>query len=450
MNYLDPPRKDDMTLLPVLKPVISSPLAGFGGGGAYAPLDFLPPALRVGGFAVGTSRLFGSYSGPLIRLRRDSDSVEQDVGSGASRVSSDAVTGLCGKNLLRYSAADAAYYTLNGAIAKTNLGLSGEVNNFQGMSVTGGGASWHKALTLGFPVVAGITYTLTLWYKAGTSGKALLSIQTPGASWLQGNVGELSIANSSTVSWEIISQTLVGSTYSIEVKFTPNYTATTYLGFGPFSSNSGETVVWLGAQLEYGSAATTYEARTTTGASPCLVSKLYDQIGANNALQTTGTMQPQIIPRQIGEWPILVGDGVDDRLLCSGVLTGCNAKDLTLIMAGRNAIAGNPAAPRLYVDLATSSYNDLQNLAHGNTGSRRVISLVAANLSQTMYVNGVSAATATSAQVATWTNPDLYLGRVGGTAYANPGQSTILLPSALSPADRAAIEAKLMTEYSIT
>lgn len=37
MNYLDPPRKDDMTLLPVLKPVmkynLSSPIAGGGGGG---------------------------------------------------------------------------------------------------------------------------------------------------------------------------------------------------------------------------------------------------------------------------------------------------------------------------------------------------------------------------------------------------------------------------------
>lgn len=201
-------------------------------------------------------------------------------------------------------------------------------------------------------------------------------------------------------------------------------------------------------QFEYGSSFISYEARVATGASPCYVPKLYDQLGSNHAIQVTGTLQPQIIPRQIGEWPILVGDGVDDKLGCAGLLTSFANKDLTLITAGPKAYCGNENVPRLYHGplFAYGSYSITLS-----ADPNQVTSMVASNLDQRRYVNSVQTHAATESRVAAWTYPDVYFGKLtGGGVWGNPPLASILLPVALSPTQRASVESALMTEYSIT
>lgn len=67
------------------------------------------------------------------------------------------------------------------------------------------------------------------------------------------------------------------------------------------------------AQLEFGSTAATYEARTGTAASGGFITTWFDQSGnAQDVTQGTEANQPRLVPRQHGEKPSAYGDGTDD------------------------------------------------------------------------------------------------------------------------------------------
>lgn len=353
---------------PIARP-LASPLAG----GVLGLLDFLPPALRTGGLALGTSRLFGSYSGPLIRLRRGSDSVEQDVGSGTARVSSDAVITHVGKNLL-----------LNTATLSTQ-------------SVTSIAANYTLSFTG--------TGTVTL---SGTSTAGPL-------------VG-------------------TGGSNRVSLAFTPPTAGTLTL------TVSGSVT---DAQLQFGSSFDGYEVRGGTAAERCLVTKLYGQLGAFEAVQADPVKMPQLVPRQIGEWPIMVGDGVDDALTISGVLVPLNGKDITYITAGKKAYSGTTIIPRLTQSRTFASYQASGNLTYGATSDTvwRVLTLRSEVNAQLMRVDGVQTATAAETRITTFFASPFQLGRTE-SSYANPPQAILLLPTALAIASIASIESVLMSEYS--
>lgn len=429
-----------------------------GSGGLPGLLDFLPASLRVGGFAVGTSRLFGSYAGALANLRRGSDSAVLDVGSGAARVSSDAVTGFVGKNLLGYTENFSSGWNVTGGSLASSSVTGPDGNAVTALLLT---ENTSNSTHIAFPIAlaaATESRVASISFSAKANGRSKIFVQMQAGGGYPKQYFDLSnntklnsiAAYTSTIvdagnGWSFITVSSIayeGLTGYAAVGLLDNTGTLSYTGDG----TSGLRI--CKPQLEYGSTATTYEARTTTGASACYVPKLYDQIGANNALQINGGYQPQIIPRQIGEMPIIVGDGVDDRLKVAGLLTEFNDKDLSLIVAGKNSVVGNLTTPQLYYG-SNNSYNAAGNLAHANSGLRRVISMIASDAAQTSYVNGVSAATASAARVATWTDADFYLG-AGGAAFGNPSLSTILVPTALDATNRSAIESRLTTEYSIT
>lgn len=424
------------------------------GGGLSGLLDFLPPSLRVGGFAAGTSRLFGNYGGPLIRLRRGVDSVEQDAGSGEARVSSDAVTGFVGKNLLRYS----NDFT-NAAWAKVDIVVTPAFDGIASKIAEGatGGAVFLQSTTIPsssvyVSVQATAKYSNNRWIRfriaSGTNALNTWVDLQNGAFGTLNTVGPSSFTITSVDS-------LGNGFYRLEFSGLITTNGTLIVEFfcvnadGSYPRTANGAYLLQDVQLEYGSTATTYEARTTTGASPCYVPKLYDQIGSNHALQATASYQPQIIPRQIGEMPILVGDGVDDLLVAMGLLTTFNDTNLTAIVAGKAFFTGTAGAPRLHMG-GNNSYNDLSNLIFANSTNRRTLGMVVEGSSETIYENSVLKATANAPRVVDWGgNYNFYLGR-SGSEFGNPPLSTILLPAALSPTNRAAVEAKLMTEYSIT
>lgn len=76
------------------------------------------------------------------------------------------------------------------------------------------------------------------------------------------------------------------------------------------------------AQLEFGSTATTYEARTGTAASKGFLTTWYDQSTSTlNATQSTQANQPQLLPRQYGEKPELYfKEASQHHLLLASVL----------------------------------------------------------------------------------------------------------------------------------
>ena len=98
---------------------------------------------------------------------------------------------------------------------------------------------------------------------------------------------------------------LVGTGVSnrVSLSFTPTAGSLTLTVSGSVTS----------AQLEFGSTASTYEARTGTAASGGFITTWYDQSGsAANATQGTAANQPRLVPRQYGEKPLAYGDGTDD------------------------------------------------------------------------------------------------------------------------------------------
>lgn len=90
---------------------------------------------------------------------------------------------------------------------------------------------------------------------------------------------------------------LVGTGVSnrVSLAFTPTAGSLTLTVSGSVTS----------AQLEFGSTASTYEARTGTAASSGFITTWFDQsINALNATQGTQANQPQLLPRQHGEKPM--------------------------------------------------------------------------------------------------------------------------------------------------
>lgn len=94
-----------------------------------------------------------------------------------------------------------------------------------------------------------------------------------------------------------------GASNRVSLSFTPTAGSLTLTVSGSVTS----------AQLEFGSTASTYEARTGTAASGGFITAWFDQSGsAANATQGTAANQPRLVPRQYGEKPLAYGDGTDD------------------------------------------------------------------------------------------------------------------------------------------
>lgn len=183
-------------------------------------------------------------------------------------------------NLVPYSVPTAANLVTAGTgTTVTNLALNA-LGLFPGVSVAGAGANWHRARNYNVSFTAGATYTVTVYLRAGTSGAAMISLQIGAAeTTVAGTFGSMAAgtANGGIGTVSGITETVMadGVTRRVRFQFACNTTsASGYIGVGPYSAVAGQTVTYLGAQIETGSTATSFivsGASATTRAADSLV-----------------------------------------------------------------------------------------------------------------------------------------------------------------------------------
>ena len=133
---------------------------------------------------------------------------------------------------------------------------------FTGAIKASGGGDWNRIRTGYVTVTSGTTYTLTLFYKYGTSNNVLINfrdVSSASESRIVGAWGSLtnSLANAGTVT--ILEETsLPNDVKKVVIKYVPDFSGNFEFGVGPNSTTSGETVIALAAQLEQASIGTSY------------------------------------------------------------------------------------------------------------------------------------------------------------------------------------------------
>ncbi len=162
-------------------------------------------------------------------------------------------------NLLLNSTASAANWTADSSVA-TDLTLNA-LGYFPGVDVASTGVMWSR-LKASADVTGGVPYALTLFYRAGTSGKArvVFSGLPGGESQYSGTVGALTVSRSDIGPITAASETLLadGLTYMVRLVFTPSSSGALSVGLGPHTAVADETVVFLGAQLSQGTDLTSF------------------------------------------------------------------------------------------------------------------------------------------------------------------------------------------------
>lgn len=447
---------------------------------ADALLDaIITPEQRAGGMAIGTPRLFGSYSGPPIRLRRGGDSVEADSGAGTSRVSSDAVIAHVGKNLLPYSE-DMTPSPPNWVYsAATNVPAPGADGAMTATKLVENTANTAHHLRAGRQTEAiPLVVTYSFWAKAAGRNALFVQMQAEGGYPKQSiSLVDGSLLNSIT-QYTTKTESQGNGWWKISVSCATTLgAAACVIGLVDASGNTqyvgdgvSGVVIWH-PQLEYGNTATEYEARTTTGASPCLVPKLYDQLGSNHAVQNTGTQQPQIIPRQIGERPVLSFDGVDDKLeIASPGLSGAGDRTIALWIKPNALVSRSiwsmgatgtgtrfdcviDASGRLRIECGGASYATSYTIS-GTQYTHVAVVLSGGNFEfSKVYANGVLAGTATGNSLAlSITDAPFRLGApvaAGYTNFSGAMGGTLVLKNALSAARILAIKQATQAEYGL-
>jgi len=166
-----------------------------------------------------------------------------------------------------FARSDAKEWTVSGG-GTTTINTDLTLGAFTGAIRASGGQDWHRMYAPYVSVTSGTTYTITAFFKYGTSNNVLLNFRdTAGSqeSRIIGSAGNLtnSLANAGTVTI-LQEEALPNAVRKVVVKYVPDFSGSFEFGIGPNSTTSGETVIPLAAQCEQASFGTSYIK--TTGA----------------------------------------------------------------------------------------------------------------------------------------------------------------------------------------
>lgn len=186
--------------------------------------------------------------------------VMKSKGVDTPRFGIDPITGASGllleseaTNVVPYAAVSTTGWYASGAMV-TDLSLSA-LSRFSGCRVASNGANWHRH-TRNISMIAGAPYVMTLYLRAGSSGRLLIQFKRSNTaiSAVSGPIENLAISANSFGAPEMRENRLMadGLTRVITLALTPNEGGTVNLGLGPDSVTPGEDVVLLACQVEQG------------------------------------------------------------------------------------------------------------------------------------------------------------------------------------------------------
>ena len=262
-------------------------------GGYVGLLDLFPNAAA----AYSLRKLRAAYSGSAVRVRRSSDSTEQDIGftTQGELDTASLLSFVGGQNfLLQSNQFDTTWALLNSQVTSGQSGYDGSTDAWL-LERSGGGFSVFIRSTT---ITASGICTISIYAKAGNSN--WLAIQDVGASNVLSTFdlsnGTIGAASPAIIDSQITSVgngwyrcSITTNRSSGVVQF---YVATTS---GNLQGPPDAALYIQDAQLEEGSIATTYNPTTTGIGGDGLVSAWYDQSLSNDATQSTATTQPKIV-----------------------------------------------------------------------------------------------------------------------------------------------------------
>jgi hypothetical protein len=468
--------------------VSSDPMATYSNGLPYTASGALCADFAVNVFA-GAAAAYSlripagsQYTGPLIRVRRAFDNVEQDIGAvlapdanGNKWLDTDALMAHVGyPNLLLHSEAfeNAAWAGLTGGTetiaANSEIAPDGTLTADR-CTVSSSGSGRFQNITL----AAAGQITCSVYIKAGSTGTwgrfGLFDTASPGNQarcWVNMTTGELGTVAAVGSGWSGVtaSSTPAGNDwYRISVTATCAATVISVLITNADLDNStirtiGHNRLMWGAQLHTGSALQPYSATTTTARDGNgFVTTWYDQSGnARNAVQTTAATQPRIVNAgvvdSISTFPALRFSNA------SLAFTNATSQPLTInivhrlstVVSGGHLTDGVIATTRPLLG-TTANYvqfaGSVAAIGAASAGITRVLTGVFNDGSSSLALDGVVTATNPGTQ-------GMAGQRIGasqtGVAMNGWMPEYVVFNSALSDTDRQTLERSQGTAFGIT
>jgi len=161
--------------------------------------------------------------------------------------------------------ADAEQRTTSGTGTFTVL-EENKLGVFNGFQVASGGQTWHRVNKY-VSVTSGTVYSVSFYYRYGTSGKGRFECRINGnSSTIVSNsaTGSITVGSSAGGTLEFLSDEAFGDIRKLTCRWTPNATSTTAtVGIATNSDVKGETIIAYAVQLEGGLIASSYIPTTT-------------------------------------------------------------------------------------------------------------------------------------------------------------------------------------------
>lgn len=435
------------------------------------PLDAVPGAAA----AYSTRRLRFGYTGPAVRVRRSLDNAEADIGfDGAGNLDQSALRSFVGsQNLLQHSEAfDNAYWAKSASsVTATNIVSPTGTSDAERINFPSGGLI---ALNLS-GWTAGTIATLSVWVRRASSGSAshFRITSNNAALWNTGQATKVLLTNE----WQRVSLSgnLVTSGTSLGVRFGSRDIA------GVEDPDCVGNVEMWGAQLNLGNlqpySPTTSVARDGNG----FVTTWYDQSdNARHVTQATAANQPQIMTNGIlntrnGRTEINFNGSTQWLSLA----TQLSVTDVTINAVAATTISGRSGVLYLRNSTIPDVINAFEfNLSAANranffsrnngddradavytVGTLTVLTGISRGIETNIFNAGVQGTTGVNAKTeqalrsyfVTIGASNSGANAVGNNVFHAGGISSItIFPSALSTADRQALERNQGTYYGVT
>lgn len=313
--------------------------------------------------AYSTRKLRTAYSGSAVRVRRDSDNTEQDIGFTGNNLNIAALTSFIGSENYLYWSQDftQTIWPKTAVTVTANAGTAPDGTNTANNCVISAAVT-TKAIYQTVPSVSTRDYVFSIYAKAnGYNYAQLMAIRdstnrysvivdlTTGIVTQRDTVGTPNYIGSSVTSvgngWYRITITLninLGTNYFV---FSPSPVANPTLNASldmQSAGNGTSGVLFWGAQLNY-SSLKTYQVTTTAQAILCsgFITKWYDQSGnSRDLIQATAASQPRIyntgVLETINSKPVVYFDTIAKSLSVAYGFPGANSFIFDVLQSNDN------------------------------------------------------------------------------------------------------------------